>query len=208
MHANVGLVKTFTANGAINENRIVSFSGGNRIAAQAAASTESFAGVAAVPTGATIANGEPFDVIKSGVADVLYGGTIAVGNRLTTNSLGKAVSAEAMFSGKTEIVDGGSAGNITVTGITTSDVLTAVLYYPISADTGTSATGNKVTSVSDLTSEFSISATNTINNTGGTATTGDKLEVRYRRKISIIGTAEVAGVSGDIGSVLINIHAL
>ena len=98
------------------------------------------------------------------------------------------------------MANGGSAGNITVTGIATTDVLEAVLYYPIS--TGT------VTSVSDLTSEFSITAANTINNTGGTATTGGKLEVRYRRRVSIIGTAEKSGVSGDLGAVHIQKHTI
>lgn len=200
MHANVGLVKTFTASGAIAENRIVAYAGGDRTGAQAAASTDNLAGVAAVPTGASVASGEPFDVIKSGIADVVYGGTVAVGDRLTSDSAGKAVSAEAMFSSKNAVISGGAAGNHTVTGITTADLLLSVLYYPIS--------GGNVTSVSDLTSEFTISALDTINNTGGTATTGGKLEVRYRSKVSIIGSAEKAGVSGDIGSVLLNIHSL
>lgn len=73
---------------------------------------------------------------------------------------------------KTAVVNGASAGNVTVTGIATLDELVAVIYFPIS--TGT------VTSVSDLTTEFTISAANTINNTGGTASTGGKLMVVYR----------------------------
>lgn len=72
---------------------------------------------------------------------------------------------------KFAVVNGGSAGNITVTGAKTTDSLRAVIYFPIS--TGT------VTSVSDLTSEFTISAANTINNTGGTATTSGKLLICY-----------------------------
>lgn len=193
MHANEGLTKTYTAGGAISEHRIVKFDATAGQVVQASASSDKFAGVACLPKGANAASGEDVDVIKSGIADVTYGGTITVGDRVTTDSNGKAVSAESMIAEKTAVVNGGSAGNITVTGIATTDVLLAVLYYPIS--TGT------VTSVSDLTSEFTISAANTINNTGGTATTSGKLEVRYRRRVSVIGTAEISGVSGDLGSV-------
>lgn len=193
MQANEGLVKTYDAGGTINEYRIAKFGSSDSVVLQADASTNKFAGVFCLPKGATAATGDSVDVIKSGIADVDYGGTITVGDRLTSNADGKAISAESLFGTKTAVANGGSAGNITVTGIATTDVLEAVLYFPIS--TGT------VTSVSDLTSEFSITAANTINNTGGTATTGGKLEVRYRRRVSIIGTAEKSGVSGDLGAV-------
>lgn len=73
---------------------------------------------------------------------------------------------------RTAVINGGSAGNLTVTGIATLDELVSVIYFPIS--TGT------VTSVSDLTSEFSIASANTINNTGGTATTSGKVLVVYK----------------------------
>lgn len=193
MNSNEGLIKTYEAGGTINEYRLVKFCTGDRAALQASASTDKFIGVAGLPKGATAASGESIEVIKAGVADVTYGGTVTRGDRLTSDADGKAISAEALFGTKTAVVNGGSAGNITVTGIATTDVLEAVLYYPIS--TGT------VTSVSDLTSEFTISAANTINNTGGTATTSGKLEVRYRRRVSVIGTAELSGVSGDLGAV-------
>lgn len=71
---------------------------------------------------------------------------------------------------KRAVISGGAAGDLTVTGIAVTNVLIAVLYFPISAAT--------VTSISDLTSEFTI-ATNKINNTAGTATTGGKLLVLY-----------------------------
>ena len=193
MNSNEGLIKTYEASGTINEYRLVKFGTADRAALQAGASTDKFIGVAGLPKGATAASGDSIDVIKAGVADVIYGGTVTRGDRLTSDADGKAISAEVLFGEKTAVVSGGSAGNITVTGIATTDVLEAVLYYPIS--TGT------VTSVSDLTSEFSITAANTINNTGGTATTSGKLEVRYRRRVSVIGTAELSGVSGDLGAV-------
>jgi hypothetical protein len=62
------------------------------------------------------------------------------------------------------IIDGGSAGDHTVTGIAPGDQIVEVV----------NGTDDVV-----LTGEFTVTAANTINNTGGTATTGDKLYVRY-----------------------------
>jgi len=75
---------------------------------------------------------------------------------------------------KVNVVAGGSAGNFTVTGIKTTDALISVLRLVAAATT--------MTNVTDLTSEFSITATNTINNTSGTATTADKLLVIWVAK--------------------------
>lgn len=98
---------------------------------------------------------------------------------------------------KTAVVNGGAAGNFTVTGIATLDELVSVVYFPI--DTGT------VTSVSDLTSEFTISAANTINNTGGTATTGGKLLVVYRDRtlFHLAETGAGAAVTGTTRGTLL-----
>ena len=74
------------------------------------------------------------------------------------------------FLGKA-VVAGGAAGNFTVTGIQTADELLLVLHV--------AGAGSDVTDIEDLTSEFSITAANTINNTGGTASTGGKLLVLY-----------------------------
>lgn len=94
MHANVGLVKTYMAAGTINEYRIVKWAANkDREAVQATAASEKFAGVAGLPKGTTAAAGEPFDVIKSGVADVTYGGTVAAGDFLTSDAQGRAVVA-------------------------------------------------------------------------------------------------------------------
>jgi predicted RecA/RadA family phage recombinase len=70
------------------------------------------------------------------------------------------------------VIAGGSAGNLTVTGITQKDELVAVLRLDIDATAAN-------TDLDDLTAEFSITAADTINNTGGTASTGDKLLVLY-----------------------------
>lgn len=68
------------------------------------------------------------------------------------------------------IIAGGAAGNHTVTGIKTRDTLVSVLHVDF---TDASETG------ANRTAEFTITADNTINNTGGTATTGGFLVVTY-----------------------------
>lgn len=71
---------------------------------------------------------------------------------------------------KVTLVDGGSAGNHTVTGITTADTILFVGLFETKASIATLA---------DLTAEFTITAGDTINNTGGTATTNDQLFVLW-----------------------------
>lgn len=80
-----------------------------------------------------------------------------------------AVEKEKLGSGfiAMAVAAGGSAGNITVTGITTDDELIGVLEF----DTGVPA---------NLTSEFSITAADTINNAEGTDTTGNTLVILYQ----------------------------
>lgn len=65
---------------------------------------------------------------------------------------------------------GGTAGNHTVTGIEIGDRLIAVQHFSTAADIAT---------VGDLTSEFSISGANQINNSAGTDTSSDQLIVIY-----------------------------
>lgn len=93
MYTNEGLIKTYTAGGTINEYAIVKFGDNDREALQAGAATDKFAGVACLPRGTTAALGQSVDVIKSGVADVDYGGTIARGDYLTSDANGKAIVA-------------------------------------------------------------------------------------------------------------------
>lgn len=85
-----------------------------------------------------------------------------------------AVSKEKLVPGIIvgKLISGGLAGNHTVTGIAPGDSLISVLQFDIS-------TGD-VIDIADLTSEFTITAENTINNNNGTDTTGDKLYVLYQ----------------------------
>ena len=85
---------------------------------------------------------------------------------LADDAVTKAKIGEQLI--KTALIAGGAAGDFTVTGITTADTLIMVLHYTTGA------------ALADLTSEFSITATNTINNAGGTATTSDQLVVIYQ----------------------------
>ena len=72
---------------------------------------------------------------------------------------------------KIALIDGGAAGTHTVSGLKITDELIAVLEQ-----NGTSGL------LSDLTTEFSIKKADTIDNTGGTATSSDKLLVLYLSK--------------------------
>lgn len=69
------------------------------------------------------------------------------------------------------VITGGAAGNLTAPGIATTSKLMWVLQF-IGA-------GTAVTSIADLTSQFTITAANTINNTGGTNTTGSQLFAQW-----------------------------
>lgn len=69
---------------------------------------------------------------------------------------------------KCTMVAGGAAGDFTVAGIATGDELVSVWHV---------STAAAVATIADITSEFDITAANTINNTGGTATTDDQLIV-------------------------------
>lgn len=66
------------------------------------------------------------------------------------------------------LVAGGAAGNHTVTGIATTDQIIWVGHF---------STAAAIATLADLTSEFSITAADTINNAAGTDTTNDQLMV-------------------------------
>lgn len=71
---------------------------------------------------------------------------------------------------KTAVAAGAAAGNITVTGIKTRDQLVSVLF--LDATDASEAVANR-------TAEFTITAANTINNTGGTTSAGGFLIITY-----------------------------
>lgn len=73
------------------------------------------------------------------------------------------------------VVAGAVAGDVTVTGIEPEDRLVSVLEYD--PDSGSAGVGG----LADLSSEFDISDDDTINNGGGTDTSGHDLIVIYHK---------------------------
>ena len=78
---------------------------------------------------------------------------------------------------KTTVIDGGAAGDHAVTGIAVGDALRSVLKLDFTLAEGTPNT--RTWAAEDLSGEFEITAADTINNAGGTDTTGAVLVVVY-----------------------------
>lgn len=85
-------LKQFIAETAVAANRILKFGSTDDYMVQSAAATDGLMGVSG---NIAAAAGERVDVIKSGIADVLFGGTITRGDPLTSDANGKAVTAVA-----------------------------------------------------------------------------------------------------------------
>lgn len=83
------LIKTYIAQAAVTKRRIVVLPA-DGAAAQAAGATGKLMGVS-VDLDAAI--GEQCDVVHSGLADVEYGGAVAIGDPLTSDAQGRAVAA-------------------------------------------------------------------------------------------------------------------
>lgn len=139
----------------------------------------------------------PVDVI--GTVVVESGAAVAADALVQSDSTGRAITAAASNI-KQAVIAGGSAGDLTVTGITTSDRLVAVTRLNRDA---TAANVN----IDSLTSEFSITASDTINNAGGTATTGDALQVIWETAQPVRGRAlQAASGAGKFIEVLLFNH--
>lgn len=80
---------------------------------------------------------------------------------------------------QTQIIVGGAAGNHTVTGIGLNDDLLYVAMLGFNTADPVVAGGAVTPVVSNLTNEFTVTAANTINNGGGTASTNRVLLVIY-----------------------------
>lgn len=88
--ANTLLNKNYVAEAAIAAYRIVKFGAADGQVLQAAAATDSLMGVM---ESVGPALGERCDAVKSGIADVEFGGTVARGAAVTSDANGKAVAA-------------------------------------------------------------------------------------------------------------------
>lgn len=96
-----GLTTTRRAVGAIAARRLLVNGANGGLAAQAAGSTALIIGVSTdIPTD----DGAPVDVIRSGMAPVAYGGTVALGAALTADAQGRAIAVSVPVSATTYIV--------------------------------------------------------------------------------------------------------
>jgi hypothetical protein len=74
---------------------------------------------------------------------------------------------------------GAAAGDVTVAGIMPGDNL--LFVQVVTSGNATNGAPTPVASVTDLTSEFSVKAANTLNNTGGTSTANKLIMVTVAR---------------------------
>jgi len=88
--ANPSFIKTYDAGGAIAAYSIVKLTTTDFQVLQAGAATDLVVGVT---TEVAAASGERVDVIHSGSAQVVAGGTIAAGDPITSDASGNAVKA-------------------------------------------------------------------------------------------------------------------
>jgi hypothetical protein len=198
---NDGLKKAYLAAAAIAAYRIVNFSADGTVA-QSAAATDAHVGV--LDGIAAAAGGDRCEVCRTGIAEVEYGGSVTRGAQLTADANGKAVVATPAALKLTSLA-GGAAGNHTLNGLTSSHTLLSVVALdktaPVTKAIAGGAAGNHTVTgiaasdtllsvvfvdatdvseaVTDLTSEFAISAADTVNNAAGTDTTGGFLLVTY-----------------------------
>ncbi|MCY1240216.1 hypothetical protein D9M68_123970 [compost metagenome] len=88
--SNPGLLKTHTAEGVLAKNRIVTHGATDGTVKQAAAATDALLG--ATEGFAYVAGDRP-SIVRSGIADIEYGGNVTRGQPLTSDSVGRAVAA-------------------------------------------------------------------------------------------------------------------
>ncbi len=110
---NPGLIKNYVAETAVAKYRIVKPGSTDDYVVQSTASTEALMGVSGFVGGDA---GGRVDIIKTGITDVEYGGTVTRGDWLTSDASGKAVTsapaagANANVIGRAEV--SGVAGDI------------------------------------------------------------------------------------------------
>lgn len=85
-----GLIVNYTAEGALAKNRIVCFGATDSSVKQATAVADYMIGVT---ENFAYATGDRVDVVRTGLAEVEYGGNVTRGQPLTADSVGRAVAA-------------------------------------------------------------------------------------------------------------------
>jgi len=92
---NTGLVRTFAAGATINPGRFVKFGTDDQTVFQGAAGTDLIFGVSDAPPINAVAIGDRVDVVLIGIQPVIYGGTVTRGEKLMSDSSGRAITATA-----------------------------------------------------------------------------------------------------------------
>lgn len=110
---NPGLTKTYIAQGDIPARAIVKAGTAVGTVAVATAATDAILGVS---ERLDVANGDRVDVIHSGIAEVVLGGTLSYGDWLTAGAAGAAVEAAPAAGVNAQVIGksllGGVAGDI------------------------------------------------------------------------------------------------
>lgn len=84
-------IKGYNAGAGVNQYRIAKFGSSDGVVIQGAAATDSLIGVFDIPAAAV--SGNRVDVVRNGFCQVEYGGTVTRGDLLTSDSVGRAVTA-------------------------------------------------------------------------------------------------------------------
>lgn len=99
--ANPNLIKNYTAESAVTKFRILCWGASDGAVKHATAATDKIIGVAEAFGAAA---GERVDAVRSGIADVEYGGTVTRGDALTADAQGRAVVATPAAGSNARIV--------------------------------------------------------------------------------------------------------
>ncbi|MBD2628483.1 DUF2190 family protein [Trichormus variabilis] len=104
-------VDCWVSEAAINPYRICKYGAAEGGVVQAAAATDKFLGIGN-NLGAS-ASGQRTDIVRGGIAEVEYGGTVAAGDWLTSDANGKAIATTTAGNRIIGIADvGGVSGDI------------------------------------------------------------------------------------------------
>lgn len=99
---NHGLIKNYTAEAAIAAYRLVKFGAADGGVLIAAAAGDKIVGVN--DRLAAAAAGDRIDIIRSGIAEVEYGGAVAAGDLLISDASGRAIAATAVAGTNTRTI--------------------------------------------------------------------------------------------------------
>ena len=111
--SNPALIKNYTAEADVSAFRIVKFGSSDGSVLHATAATDRGIGVVSELPGVA---GDRVDVVRSGIADVEFGGTVTRGAKIVSDATGKAVAASPSAGANVEVIgiaeESGVSGDI------------------------------------------------------------------------------------------------